>query len=122
MGNINNMAGIGFEVEAAKSIVGTIEAAATAAGSTAANAYALKADATLFTTVGSGTGAKLPATAPVGSELRVYNGGANALLVYPPTSGQINNQTATTGTVSIAAGKGALFARLTNIHWGCVRD
>lgn len=63
----------------------------TAAGTTQSDAYQLIGDNNFFTTVASGSGAILNSAWSEGSSQTVYNGGANALKVYPPTSGQINN-------------------------------
>lgn len=117
MGNINNMAGIGFEVEAAKSIVGTSAVAATAAGTLQTDAYALAAEATIFTTVASGAGTVLPASLPVGSEIRIYNAGAYALNIYPPTGGYIN-KSAINAAASLPSGEGAIIARLSSTKFG----
>jgi hypothetical protein len=57
-------------------------------GTTQANALPLGADNNAFSTVGAGTGAILPAMNP-GDDVTVYNGGANALLIYPPVGGMI---------------------------------
>lgn len=124
MGSVSTMMGSGTPAAQAVAIgVGTIETAITATGSTSqANSYGLVADSTEFTTVGANTGARLPANAEVGSQILVFNGGANALLVFPQSGGQINNKTADTGTISIAAGKGGLFVRLTGTKWGSVSD
>lgn len=111
------MAGVGFEVEAAKSIVGTIELAVTATGTTVADAYAIKADVTQFTTVTSGTGAIIPASLPVHSEIRIYNAGAYALSIYPPTGGYINGGAVNTA-VSLPAGEGCLISRLSATKFG----
>lgn len=46
---------------------------------------------------GNGTGDSMGA----GDSMIVYNSDANTILLYPPTGGQLNAGTATTGTVSI---------------------
>lgn len=91
------------------------ELAVTATGTTTADAYVLKAGMTQFTTVGAGTGARIPTTdlAP-GDEFFVYNGGANALLVYPPTGGTVNAAGVDAGN-SLAAGAGALYKMMTSL-------
>ena len=63
----------------------------TAAGTTQSDAYLLIGDSNFFTTVASGAGAILNSTWSQGSSQTVYNGGANPLTVYPPTSSQLNN-------------------------------
>ena len=61
----------------------------TATGSTQGDALSLPSGFCMFTTVASGTGAVLPADAPVGSLWEVWNAGANDLLVYPFSGAQI---------------------------------
>jgi len=117
MGDTRFMAGVGMQPEHADAIVGTVVNDATAAGSAQGDAYAIVAEATLFTTVASSTGAVLPADAGPKSEYRVYNGGANALAVYPPSGGKINNGSAD-AAISVASGKGAVLTRLDTTNWG----
>jgi len=83
-------AGVSATQAAAGSSQGTGATSLTAAGTTQANAAILPADICKFTTVAAGSGCILPAcnTGDAGS---IYNGGANALLIYPPVGGQINN-------------------------------
>lgn len=70
----------------------TVNLAVSAAGNNQGTAAALTAQKNVVTTVDSGTGVSLPANAPGGTEITVFNNGANPLLVYPATSsGQINN-------------------------------
>jgi len=91
----------------AKVLVGDVDMGAplnigqTATGSTQATAFQISSATTVFGTVASGTGAILP-TVTAGDELWVTNYGANALTVYPPVGGAINNGSANAG-VSIAA-------------------
>lgn len=90
------------------------ELGVTATGSTQATAYLLKAGLTEFTTVAASTGARLPESPP-GDEFFVANRGANALLVYPPVGGIINNAAVDAGN-SLAAGASAVYKFTTNIN------
>ena len=121
MTSIPTLMGSGLSGAAAEAITtGTKGVGLTAAGTTAADAFQLTADSNLVTTCASGAGVKLP---DVGGEVTVYNGvSGNACLVYPPTGQQLNNLTATSGTISIGASKGATFKRLSATHWGCTSD
>jgi hypothetical protein len=78
----------GLSAIQAQAIQGTVASSLTATGTTQANALPLGADCCNFTTVGAGTGCILPAMNP-GDDITVFNGGANALLIYPPVGGQI---------------------------------
>lgn len=75
------------------------------AGTTNADATVLLKSQTLvvLTSTGASEGVKLPADAELGVEYIIGNTSGNALLLYPPASGQINGDTATTGTVPITA-------------------
>ena len=95
--------------------VGTVAAA----GSTAADATVLVADANYVTASDGTKGVKLYDT-EVGGIIRVYNFVAQILKVYPPTSQQLNNLTATSGSISIAASKGASFHKLDATNWGVI--
>jgi subtilisin family serine protease len=70
----------------------------------------------VFTTVAASTGARLPANADVGDQYIVYNGGANALLVYPPLAGKINNLAAN-ASLSVATTKAANFVCVAAGQW-----
>ena len=95
--------------------VGTVAAA----GSTAADAALLTADAN-YVTASDGTKGVILPDCEVGSIIRVYNFVAQILKVYPPSTHQLNNLTATSGSVSIAASKGGSFHKLTNNQWGVI--
>ena len=84
----------------------------TAIGNSQATAFALTASTTEFTTVAASSGAVLPASGlrvSAGDVLLVVNNGANALAVYPPVGFKIGTA-ATNASVSVAAGKTAMFA------------
>lgn len=81
------------------------------AGSVSTDALAIPAgqDMSVFTTVASGTGARLPASGvSKGEEYVVSNHGANALLVYPPAGGKMGTASTDAG-YSLAAGKTGYF-------------
>jgi len=62
----------------------------TAAGTTQGTAYECTSAKNAFSTVGAGSGAILDSDAAPGDSQMIYNGGSNALSVYPPSSAQIN--------------------------------
>jgi hypothetical protein len=62
----------------------------TAAGTTQGTAYESTSAKNSFTTVAAGTGTILDSDAAPGDSQMIYNGGSNALSVYPPSSAQIN--------------------------------
>src|SRR3954468_9171938 len=84
----------GLAAITAKAITGgsDVETGVTATGATSqANSYALKASITSFTAGGAGTGARLPADLNVGDSVIIANYTGAALLLYPPTGGNLNN-------------------------------
>lgn len=68
-----------------------------------------------FTTVASGAGAILP-VGTIPSTIGVFNSGLNALSVYPPVGGSINNGTANQ-PYSLATGSGVAFWAGVNGNW-----
>jgi hypothetical protein len=90
-------------------------AGAVAAGTTQADALVITAGATEFATVAAGAGAKLPVGDP-GAPAWIFNGGANALLVYPFLGGQIDALGAN-AAFSVAAGKGLLLMPMSTTQW-----
>ena len=87
----------GWSAGNAKAVNGAIATGLTATGTTLGTALALVADTCVLGTVSSGTGVSLPAT-EIGDSVEIYNGGANAVTVYPDASGvQINGLVAGNG-------------------------
>jgi hypothetical protein len=108
--------GSGLSPLAANTVCGTVDNTLTAAGTTNADALALSAIINNVTTTASGTGVKLM-PAEVGASVVVSNQGANALLVYPFASGQINALTVTTGGFSVGAGKTVILFGVSGTNW-----
>ena len=113
----SNALGSGISAGAANALVGGATAGLTATGSTQADALALQVSNNQFTTVAAGTGAILPSFSQPGDVCRVFNNGANALLVYPQSGGAINNGSTNAG-FSVAANKSAQFVMLSATLWG----
>lgn len=78
------------------------------AGSASTDATAITSSFSVFATVGSNEGARLPTAGGKGPFV-VINSGANALKVYPAAGEKINNGTATTGSFSVTNAKQAIF-------------
>jgi hypothetical protein len=110
------MAG-GVSAQAAQAIVGTVATSLTAVGSTQATALAIGAANNGITTAAASTGVILPASATPGDQIYIYNGGANAVTVYPAVGGTINNLSANTG-FSCATLKSVMCVNLTGLSWG----
>lgn len=109
--------GLGTPPLAAGALIGGANSALVATGSNLAGSLKLSASVNEFTTVATGTGCQL-LTADPGDNLYVYNGGVNALLVYPDSStNTIANGSAGAG-FSVAANKGCLFYKRSATAWG----
>jgi hypothetical protein len=108
MSTVADLMGAGVPAGVASQIGTTLTTALTAAGTTKADALQMAGTANFFGTVGSGTGAKLPA--PSGSApVVVYNGGANALLVYSYGTADTINALSANGGFSVTNAKPAIF-------------
>ena len=94
--------------QAVLAILGDMDAAAVAAGTTQSDATLLSASSSIVTT-GSG-GVRLPVTPTVSAKdrLHVSNHLATILACYPPSGGKLSNQTANAPAM-IAPGKCADF-------------
>jgi hypothetical protein len=99
-----HLMGSGLAPLQAQNIAGVSSFGQTATGTTQADAFISAADVVGFTTVATGTGYRVPDNLEPGDWVVVYNGGANALNVYPPVGGSLN-ALATNTALSVAANK-----------------
>lgn len=83
-------------------------ASVSAAGTTQGTATELTAADSEITTVASGAGVILNSTLSAGDSQTVFNAGANALKVYPP-SGMKINALSTNAAMTLATNTGCLF-------------
>jgi hypothetical protein len=104
--------GAGQSGGATTAICGDVQAAVTAAGSSATDALSVSAVVVRSATTASGTGVKLP-TVEVGAMMVVRNDGAEALTVYPQTGTTVNGSASDT----IAAGKANLYFGTSATTW-----
>lgn len=114
-----SMMGLGMQGQLAQAVVGGMQLAQTATGSSQATAFALTSSHTEFTTTGASTGAVLPGTAAmtlIGDKLYVFNMGASTLSVYPPSGFKINLGTQD-AAVSITTLKTACFICKGDGNW-----
>ena len=107
------LTGSGFSPLQAAMLLGDVDnglanAGIVAAGTTQATAYAISAVNSVFAGVPDGGAAVLPQALQVGDELTVVNLGANALTVFPPLGGTLNNGALNAGT-AVAANSMAFF-------------
>ena len=89
------------DIATALTAVGTsVATALTATGTGQSDALQVTSVLNVFTTVASGTGARLNSSAALDGQTQrqiIYNDGANALKVYPATGQSINSLTANSG-------------------------
>lgn len=96
-------------------------ASVAATGSGASDAATLLKSQTLVTTTGSAsTGLKLASDMELGVPIIIANLDANAKLIYPPTGGQINGDTASSGTVPLTARGTCIVVRIDSTNWASV--
>jgi hypothetical protein len=121
MALVGNLIQVGIQPEAAKRLGYTV-ASATAAGSSNTDATAIGKAATLVlvSTTGASQGVKLPSDAELGVPYVLGNITSTAALIYPPASGQINGDTASTGTVPLTARGTTICIRVDNTNWVAV--
>ena len=82
--------------------------AISAAGTTQGTATELKAADNEITTVGAGAGVVLSSKLAAGDTQTVFNAGANAVKIYPPSGMKINALTAN-AAMTLATNTGCLF-------------
>lgn len=88
----------------------------TATGTDQAGAYHADFGVVAFSTVAANSGARLSINAVGGDSQLIYNGGANALKVYPPSGAQIN-ALGTNNPVSLAIRTPCEFWCLSATQW-----
>jgi hypothetical protein len=105
----------GVWAEAAKQVaVGDIATGLTTSATTQATATLLPADINVFSTVAS-SGAAVLSGVDGASDVVVYNGGANALVVFCPVGGTMNNTS--NGSASVPTSKSARFVSADGVAW-----
>ncbi len=120
MSQTSGLMQLGMAPSLAIEVLGRVQAAQTATGSTQTDAFQLTTSTTVFTTVAAvvhdiAAGRKVPSVeAP--STFVVANLGANALLVYPAT-GQTINTGAANASLSVPAGKTVQFWGISSTGW-----
>lgn len=119
-----NILGSGISAQAATSLIGEVANTLTALGTTQLNALLLsKTTNNVVTVGGSGTGVILPPGTGLGDQLQAgdwvrmvnYVSG-NAILVYPPFGGKIQNGTLN-ASFSVAALKTATFTCIDGLNF-----
>ena len=110
--------GGGFSAGQAQAIAGSRNTSVSAAGTTQGTATTLTASFNAVTTVAASSGVILY-DGSLGDSIIVYNGGANALTVYPPVGDAIN-QIAANGGVLLATNTMMILHKTTNSQWNAI--
>lgn len=100
--------GAGVQGLAVAAICKDTATAISAAGTTQGTATELTAADNELTTVAAGAGVVLSASLAAGDSQSVFNAGANAVKVYPPSGMKINNL-ATNAAMLLATNTGCIF-------------
>lgn len=107
--------GGGFSAGQVRALCGGVASSVSAAGTTQGTATALTNSVNYISTVGASSGVQIP-NADIGDDIEIYNAGANALTIYPPTSGTIN-QVAANGGVSLGTNSMMRLRKVTATKW-----
>ena len=108
--------GAGIPGLAVQAICQDAKASISAAGTTQGDATSLTNAENEVSTVVSGSGVVLYSLATPGDTQCVFNAGANALRVYPP-SGQKINALPTNQHMTLATNTGCLFKMVSSTRW-----
>lgn len=105
---------------AALAVIGSVDATATAAGTSLATATAITCVHTYCTTATEGQGFLLPASMTKGDEASVANATSVTIYVYPPSGGKINGFTASI-PISVPANNAIRFVCANGTDWIAIR-
>ncbi|MDO8707020.1 MAG: hypothetical protein Q7J84_18995 [Sulfuricaulis sp.] len=100
--------GAGLSLPLSEAICKDVATALSAAGTTQGTATELGAACSEVTTVAAGAGVVLSASLAAGDEQSVFNAGANAVKVYPPSGFKIN-ALAANAPMTLATNTGVIF-------------
>ena len=98
----------GLPIPLAECICKDVGTSISAAGTTQGTATELTAADSEITTVAAGAGVVLSASLAAGDQQSVFNAGANAVKIYPPTGFKIN-ALATNAAMTLATNTGCIF-------------
>lgn len=100
--------GAGLSLPLAASMCQDVATSLSAAGTSQGTATELTAADSEITTVAAGAGVVLSSKLAPGDEQTVFNAGANAMKIYPPSGMKINNLS-TNAAMSLGTNTGCLF-------------
>ena len=100
--------GAGISMPLAQAVLQDVATSLSAAGTTQGTATELTATDSEITTVAAGAGVVLSSKLAPGDSQTVFNAGANAVKIYPPSGMKINNL-ATNAAMSLGTNTGCFF-------------
>mgnify|MGYP001585226636 CR=1 FL=1 len=106
----------GMSAGGAKAINGSIATGLTATGTVITDALDLSADTNVLATVSSGTGVQV-FTAEIGDSQEIYNGGANAVKVWPDSSTSQFNALGAGNSFLLAPNTMCYVRKITTTRW-----
>jgi hypothetical protein len=101
----------------AQGINGRVATGLSAAGTTLGTATALTSTMNVLSTVAAGAGVSLYANAAIADEMEVYNGGANAVRVYPDSASNSINQLSAGTAMLLAVNTACKFRKVSSTQW-----
>lgn len=103
----------GTSAGSAQAINGAVATGLTAAGTSISDALDLNATVNVIDTCAAGAGVQLYSM-QIGDEMEVYNGGANACLVYPDSATVAINQLAVGSAMTLAINTGCKYRKVSS--------
>lgn len=107
----------GFSAISADSIQGGVNLTMTAAGTTQGTATAINTSNIYISTAASNSGVILPASQQ-GDWVVIYNGGLNAVTIYPPVGAKINSLS-TNGGALLGTNTACIYFCFSATQWVC---
>ena len=108
----------GLRSELAKAIIGDVESGVTAVGSSASDAYAIKASLTVISGGAGTTGIILP-VASASDHFEIVNQSGTDKILYPPSGGTLNDG-AGDASITLSDNNYAIIRALTTIDFAVI--
>lgn len=107
----------GFSAISADAIQGNVNLTVSAAGTTQGTATAINTSSVYISTAAASSGVILPAVQQ-GDWIVIYNGGANAVTIYPPLGAKINSLGTNAGAL-LATNTACIYFCFSATQWVC---
>lgn len=114
-GLANQIMGGGFSAGQVAALAGTIKTGISAAGTTQGTATTINSAVNMIGTAAASSGVICAQLYP-GDSMWIYNGGANAVTVYPPTSAKFNSLSTNAG-FSLGVNSACMVLCVSSTQW-----